>query len=298
MAGAGTSASASPATSARVPMPKTRRSTRVSATAAAFNVSQPFAVSTGCLFIVPGSGAGGVTWGRGATRTLALEECRRDGYTCDRGRVIGGCVPGLTSHVAIETGTDRAPASRGGTPVLPRLAQPVCLGRAQRVQRPTRRRARRLARDDAAPRQEGPPAPPGGTATAARQPLPPPASPPSPTRGARCGAVAYTADGAFGAAYGMENCGDAERLADRRVQARVDRQGGLRARGGDPARPLVPHSVLPAGNDWTTHVTSKPTLAEVNRDATEWAQNIQVRRRNCRMVPNGLFHSGGLHTKM
>ena len=58
---------------------------------------QPLAVSTGCLFIAPGNRPGGVTWGRGATRALALEECRRGGYTCDRGRVIGGCVPGYTS---------------------------------------------------------------------------------------------------------------------------------------------------------------------------------------------------------
>ncbi len=58
---------------------------------------QPLAVSTGCLFIAPGNRPGGVTWGRGATRTLALEECRRGGYTCDRGRVIGGCLPGYSS---------------------------------------------------------------------------------------------------------------------------------------------------------------------------------------------------------
>ena len=58
---------------------------------------QPLAVSTGCLFIAPGNRPGGVTWGRGATRALALDECRRGGYTCDRGRVIGGCVPGYTS---------------------------------------------------------------------------------------------------------------------------------------------------------------------------------------------------------
>jgi hypothetical protein len=55
---------------------------------------QAFAVASGCLYIVPGSGARGVTWGRGATPELALQECRRDGYACDRGRVIGGCVSG------------------------------------------------------------------------------------------------------------------------------------------------------------------------------------------------------------
>lgn len=55
---------------------------------------EAFAVSTGCLFIAPGGRSGGVTWGRGATRALALEECRRGGYTCNTGRVVGGCIPG------------------------------------------------------------------------------------------------------------------------------------------------------------------------------------------------------------
>lgn len=52
---------------------------------------QAFAVPNGCLYIVPGSGSRGVTWGRGATPEIALQECRRDGYSCDRGKVIGGC---------------------------------------------------------------------------------------------------------------------------------------------------------------------------------------------------------------
>jgi hypothetical protein len=55
---------------------------------------QAFAVANGCLYIVPGSGARGVTWGRGATPEIALQECRRDGYACDRGKVIGGCISG------------------------------------------------------------------------------------------------------------------------------------------------------------------------------------------------------------
>jgi hypothetical protein len=55
--------------------------------------TEPFAVSTGCLYIVPGSKQGGVTWGRGSTRELALDQCRRGGYRCDSKRVIGGCVP-------------------------------------------------------------------------------------------------------------------------------------------------------------------------------------------------------------
>jgi hypothetical protein len=53
-----------------------------------------YAVTNGCLYIVPGSGRRGVTWGRGSTPEVALQECRRDGYRCDRGRVIGGSVPG------------------------------------------------------------------------------------------------------------------------------------------------------------------------------------------------------------
>lgn len=63
------------------------------------NVScrEPLAVSSGCLYIAPGSRAGGVTWGRGATRALALEECRRGGYSCNSGRVIGGCVSGYSN---------------------------------------------------------------------------------------------------------------------------------------------------------------------------------------------------------
>jgi hypothetical protein len=54
---------------------------------------EPFAVSNGCLYIVPGSRQGGVTWGRGATRDLALQQCRRGGYRCDSKRVVGGCIP-------------------------------------------------------------------------------------------------------------------------------------------------------------------------------------------------------------
>jgi hypothetical protein len=48
----------------------------------------------GCLYIVPGSRRGGVTWGRGATRDAALSECRRGGYSCNGDRVIGGCASG------------------------------------------------------------------------------------------------------------------------------------------------------------------------------------------------------------
>jgi hypothetical protein len=58
---------------------------------------QAFAVPNGCIYIVPGSGGRGVTWGRGATPEVALQECRRDGYTCDSRKVIGGCLPGYSN---------------------------------------------------------------------------------------------------------------------------------------------------------------------------------------------------------
>jgi hypothetical protein len=57
--------------------------------------SSPFAVSAGCLYIVPGTRAGGgVTWGRGGTPTAAFDECRRGGYTCLDNKLVGGCLPG------------------------------------------------------------------------------------------------------------------------------------------------------------------------------------------------------------
>jgi hypothetical protein len=55
----------------------------------------PFAVSNGCLYIVPGNKrGGGVRWGRGGTPDAAFAECRRGGYVCPRDKLIGGCVPG------------------------------------------------------------------------------------------------------------------------------------------------------------------------------------------------------------
>jgi len=55
----------------------------------------PFAVSTGCLWIVPGNKrSGGVRWGRGGTPEAAFAECRRGGYVCPNNKLIGGCVPG------------------------------------------------------------------------------------------------------------------------------------------------------------------------------------------------------------
>jgi hypothetical protein len=53
------------------------------------------AVSTGCLYIVPGTRSGGAArWGHGSTRAEAFEECRRGGYTCLNDKLIGGCVTG------------------------------------------------------------------------------------------------------------------------------------------------------------------------------------------------------------
>lgn len=55
----------------------------------------PFAVSNGCLYIVPGNKrGGGVRWGRGGTPEAAFAECRRGGYVCPQNKLIGGCVPG------------------------------------------------------------------------------------------------------------------------------------------------------------------------------------------------------------
>jgi len=54
----------------------------------------PLAVSSGCLYIVPGSRTSGMTWGRGGTRQTAFDECRRGGYSCPSNKLIGGCVPG------------------------------------------------------------------------------------------------------------------------------------------------------------------------------------------------------------
>jgi hypothetical protein len=54
----------------------------------------PLAVPSGCLYIVPGSRQGGMTWGRGGTRQVAFDECRRGGYNCPSNKLIGGCVPG------------------------------------------------------------------------------------------------------------------------------------------------------------------------------------------------------------
>ena len=169
----------------------------------------------------------------------------------------------------------------------------------------------------APPRQDGPPprvegAPPSQDSPPPRVQGPPgnerppradtpPRDPPdrAPTRTAdRCGAVAYTADGAFGAAYGMDDCADAERLAaDECRRESTDKQDC--SRGVVVRRDTWFHiQFCQRGSEWTTQITTRQTLAEVNRAASEWAQKSQFGAQNCRQVPNGLLHSGGLHTKM
>ena len=50
-----------------------------------------YSSSSTCLYIVAGKKKNAVTWGRGATKEVALDECRRGGYTCTDREVIGGC---------------------------------------------------------------------------------------------------------------------------------------------------------------------------------------------------------------
>ena len=152
------------------------------------------------------------------------------------------------------------------------------------------------SQDTPPPRVQGPP----GNERPPRADTPP-RDPPdrAPTRTAdRCGAVAYTADGAFGAAYGMDDCADAERLAaDECRRESTDKQDC--SRGVVVRRDTWFHiQFCQRGSEWTTQITTRQTLAEVNRAASEWAQKSQFGAQNCRQVPNGLLHSGGLHTKM
>jgi hypothetical protein len=114
----------------------------------------------------------------------------------------------------------------------------------------------------------------------------------------RCGAVAYTADGAFGGAYGMEDCRDAERLAvdecQRESTDKADCSRGVLTRRSQ----WFYVQFCRDGRDWTTHVTTNNTLSGVNQAGLEWARKSKFGVANCRLVPNGLFHSGGLHTRM
>jgi hypothetical protein len=114
----------------------------------------------------------------------------------------------------------------------------------------------------------------------------------------RWGAVAYTADGAFGAAYGIETKDIAERLA-------VDECRRESTDKNDCTRGVITRQdswfhiqFCQRGTDAYTHVTSGRTLAEVNARAAQFARESKYGAESCRMVPNGLFHSGGMHTKM
>lgn len=153
-------------------------------------------------------------------------------------------------------------------------------------------------RDDDIPRR------PSDTPPRAQQPddrdRPPPRAdrPPGPNAGDRCGAVAYTADGAFGGAYGMEDCRDAERLAvdecQRESTDRADCSRGVVTRRNE----WFYIQFCRNGQEWTTHVTTNGTLSGVNQAGLDWARKSKFGASNCRLVPNGLFHSGGLHTRM
>jgi hypothetical protein len=133
-------------------------------------------------------------------------------------------------------------------------------------------------------------------------PAPPEAQDAQPREGERrsdrWGAVAYTADGAFGAAYGIDAREDAERLAvdecRREATAKADCARGVVAKQDS----WFHIQFCRRGNDWSTHVTTRPTVAETNLAAAQFAQTSRYGAEGCRMVPNGLFHSGGLHTKM
>lgn len=127
-------------------------------------------------------------------------------------------------------------------------------------------------------------------------PIPSPA--PSGETSTTCGAVAYTADGAFGGAYGMQTCEEAHRLAvDECIKVSTDKKDC--SDGVIERRDSWFHVMFcQRDRNWTTHVTTRPTLGDTNRDASEWAQKSKFGSEYCRLVPNGLFHSGGLHTKL
>jgi hypothetical protein len=140
--------------------------------------------------------------------------------------------------------------------------------------------------------------PEGGPPT--RRPDQAPVQDPAPSGGnaATCGAVAYTADGAFGAAFGMQSCDEAHRLAvDECVKVSTDKKDC--SEGVISRRESWFHvQFCQRDRNWTTQVTTRPTLGETNRAAGEWAQKSKFGSEYCKLVPNGLFHSGGLHTKL
>jgi len=159
-------------------------------------------------------------------------------------------------------------------------------------------------RDEPPPRVEGAPPsrddqpPPRADTPPPRDDRPPPRADRQLGHADRCGAVAYTADGAFGGAYGMEDCADAERLAveecRRESTDKADCSRGVVVRRDN----WFYVQFCQRGRDWTTHVTTERTLSETNRSGSDWARKSKFGAENCRLVPNGMFHSGGLHTKM
>jgi hypothetical protein len=152
-------------------------------------------------------------------------------------------------------------------------------------------------RDDDIPRRPSDSGPPPRAERPDDRP-PPRSDRPGTNTADRCGAVAYTADGAFGGAYGMEDCRDAERLAvdecQRESTDKADCSRGVLTRRSQ--RFYI--QFCRDGRDWTTHVTTDNTLSGVNQAGLEWARKSKFGAANCRLVPNGLFHSGGLHTRM
>jgi hypothetical protein len=137
-----------------------------------------------------------------------------------------------------------------------------------------------------------------------RQQTPPSDAPrvqdPPPSRtGDRWGAVAYTADGAFGAAYGIETREDAERLAIDECRRESTDKADC-SRGVIAGQDSWFHIQFCRGRDgdWSTHVTRRRTVAETTQEAARFAQTSKYGAEGCRMVPNGLFHSGGMHLKM
>jgi hypothetical protein len=55
----------------------------------------PIAVSSGCLYAVVGNRPGGaVTWGKGATREAAFDDCQQGGFVCPSNKLVGGCLSG------------------------------------------------------------------------------------------------------------------------------------------------------------------------------------------------------------
>ena len=139
---------------------------------------------------------------------------------------------------------------------------------------------------------------PGEGGAPTRRPDAAPAPAPSDGSAAPCGAVAYTADGAFGGAFGMSNCDEAHRLAvDECVKVSTDKKDC--SEGVVSRRDSWFHiQFCQRDRNWTTQVTTRATLGETNSAASEWARTSKFGSEYCRLVPNGLFHSGGLHTKL